>query len=414
MLPALVITGTTAGMEVGLDGYSWQVGPKFGGIRNVEGPGLHLLVMAPRNGVGRQAVWLKLEVGDVVAKAWSTKGECIDHRGASPQLEAAAHESLRLAAWNAAASLGLGTYPGGHGASWQRLKSHITEATIARCGLELDSSFSCDEADEDDAAEDDPDDLDGRLERPGPKWTQVPEEGSSSMSRDASAVTRAHMDGSERTTRLVRTAFDRRPSELLGELQLAFVLFFAVGALSGLRQWRRLLALVASCEALMGDDAWRAFYHDLLEAVEAQLELAPADFFRDVLGSSEDAIQPALANLFELLDAARPLFDFVRRKFGWYSEATDLADARARLLFDAARREAPVVVDLRPPLPPEDPRVDLLRRGLPDLAAALDPATEDAAMAAARALDVGPPAAAADAVRYLESLEDGSGGGSAY
>ncbi|KAJ8599926.1 hypothetical protein CTAYLR_002870 [Chrysophaeum taylorii] len=397
MASCVVISGCSAGMEVGIDAYSWVVGPRFGGVRDVE-PGLHLVVMSRGDGVGRQGVWIELGAGEVVAKEWDATAEGIAHEGANPSLG----EGSVLAMQREAATPGalkLGGYPPDHAGVWRALSRHVTRASLRRCGLELDASFSCDETPVDDEEEE----FDGTCSRPSPTWTEF---GSASSTGEAAAVTRSHLDGSERVRRLVRTTFGA-PTELLAEIELAFVCFLALGSLAALKQWQKGLALVASCDDLMAAES--AFFQDLVDVLRAQLSLAPPNFFRDPIGRSEDFLRPALANLLEGLADDRGLFDFVRDRFGLFADAADRDDARRRRLFDAARsaEDAPVVVvDGSPGAMQEDddPRAVLRRLGFVDLATEMDPEREDPAMAAMRVLDEGPPSARADAFRYLESL----------
>lgn len=407
----LVLSGTQAGLEVGLDAYSWKIGPKFGGLREIK-PGLHLLVMATQvgNGAVRQGVWMKLGSDEIVMKEWIAKEECIAHGGGSAPLNAESAAALRLAVNANPTSLGLGQYPDGHELRWHRLSRHISVSTLVRCGLQLDVSFWCEEEEEamdlDDIEAEDT--FDGEISgRPSPAWTATT--ATAKTAKDASALTRVHMDGSERMLSLVRTAFGDAKEELLGELELAFVVFSAMGSLSALRQWRTLLALACSSDALMGEETWTDFFDNLVETLVAQLELAPPDFFRDPISSAEDTLRPALANLFEgFQDRTHALFEFVRTRFGLFSEAADLQDARARRLFDAARspEDAPVIVSLESGQAPDnfDSRVSLINLGFPEIAQAMDPVKEDAVMAAMRLLDQGPPQAADEARRYLESI----------
>lgn len=412
---ALVLSGTQAGLEVGLDAYSWKVGPKFGGLREIR-PGLHLLVMATQAGnrAMHQGVWIKLGPEEIVLKEWSAKEECIAHGGRSVSLNAESAAALRLAVNANPNSVGLGPYPDGHGLTWHQLSRHISVSTLVRCGLQLDVSFWCEEEEEAMDVDDIEADytLDGEISgRPSPVWTATT--ATAKTARDASALTRVHMDGSERMLSLVRTAFGDAREEVLGELELAFVVFSAMGSLSALRQWRTLLALACSCDALMGEEAWTAFFDDLVETLVAQLELAPSDFFRDPISSAEDALRPALANLFEgFQDRTHALFEFVRTRFGLFSEASNLQDALARRLFDAARspEDAPVVVSLESGQLPDviDTRVTLLHLGFPGISRAIDPVKEDAVMAAMRLLDQGAPQEVNEARRYLESISRAS------
>lgn len=381
---AILLTGTSPGMEVGVDGYSWKIGPRFGGVR-VEFGELHLLVVAPSQqnsnmeGLGRQGIWLYSN-DTALAKAWSAKDECV----VRPELPPGSIDAMRLAAASGTIP-GLGTLPPSHVETWRRLSRHITQFTVERCGMRLDEPFSCSESEE-------------------PSWTRIPDVDKTGL--DPSCVTRAHMDGSERTRKMAKTYCEDDLEEILGELELAFVLFLAMGSLSGLDRWRRLVALLCSCDDLMKEEA--KYFEELSESLREQLLMAPPDFFRDPIGRAEDALRPALANLFETFDGAEPLFEFVRDRFGLY-ERVGLGEARERRIFDDERSEAPVVTDLdssSSKTENKDPRAELVQLGFENLAAVIDPDREDSTMAAMRILDDEEEGslARADAVGYLESL----------
>ncbi|CAN0547954.1 unnamed protein product, partial [Ectocarpus sp. 8 AP-2014] len=64
------------------------------------------------------------------------------------------------------------------------------------------------------------------------------------------------MDGSEALRMWIATDFGGSWVELLGELQLSFVLFVSLSSLGGFRHWQALSALLCRCgDALKTDPA---------------------------------------------------------------------------------------------------------------------------------------------------------------
>lgn len=331
---AIVIRGMSAGLELGVDCYAWRVGPRFDGIGQVE-PGVHLVVAG--RGDARSGFFVQVAAAhDVIVATWAdeTLSRSILSEGSMATLKRS--------------KLNLGPYPSEHKARWKRLAGLVTPSTLRRCGLE---EFT---------------------------WTPIPR-----PSRDPALATRDHLDASRRV-RGVLAAIG--PDEFLAELQMSFVVFLGLASYSALKQWQVMVSAASASSDLVTEAP--AFFESFVAALEAQLELAPPDFFRDPLAETEDVLRPALANLLASLDAVG-LFDFVRRRFGLFSDAKDLQDARDRHLFDGDDR--PVIVE---EAREETASYPALARHLGD--------HEDVMMACARLLDEGPEEARADARRYLE------------
>ena len=224
-------------------------------------------------------------------------------------------------------------------------------------------------------------------------------------------------DASARVEALAAADFGGDVSAVLGEWQLAFTLFLAVGSFGALRQWQRLASLLCACDALLdrADVCGGGFFEAIAEILRNQLALAPPDFFEDALSRDEDVLRPALGALLEAA-AARPalapgaeaLFAFGKRRFGLWRPHATLA---AALAAGALEPEPATVLDDRRGA---DAAADPGAAGFPALAAHRRP-DEDAAMAAARLLDRGAadaalladptlPAARRDATAFLEGL----------
>mmetsp|Transcript_24728 Transcript_24728/g.79950 ORF Transcript_24728/g.79950 Transcript_24728/m.79950 type:complete len:427 (+) Transcript_24728:63-1343(+) len=409
----VVVQGTAPGQEFGLDAYAWELGPKFGGVSEVEA-GLHLLVFTGRSDGVRRGLFVWLEPGEVKVVSCAT-----DDVGV-PWVPEGAMDSLR----RSLPSLGLGPYPPEHREVWRRIGGRITRATLERCGLEVDRGFLCDDADFDDdldevtmakearklaKVEEELDEPNSSSRHhvggPPPRWT--------SLDRPRKATTLDHLDGSDLVRGLVRTSFGSFV-EVVAEVDAAFLLFAAVGSLTALKQWQRGIALLCSCDALLSSD--EAFAALVAAALRAHLELAPPDFFSDPLvATADDVLRPALAHFFESRPTDAAFFAYVQHKFGLFDDARSIDEAKERGLFDSAD-DAPVVVDddvatekKREELNyfvdvrESDPQTKLRVLGFPRLSDAVLPGKEDAFMTAARVLDTpqADPALKDEARRFL-------------
>ena len=401
----------------------WELGPRFEGLRGV-GAGLHLLSFAPRgDGVGREGVFVACAAGDVLLKAWDAANEraggasfeflfvnntnhrCVAHGGGAPPLGEPQLRSLRAAA----ARLRLAPYPDGHAATWAGLSGFVTAATLKRAGLAVDVVFGPGSVDDEAGAGD----------GASASWTRCDAARLRELFARSVDTPTAFFgpDASARVEALAAADFGGDVSAVLGEWQLAFTLFLAVGSFGALRQWQRLASLLCACDALLdrADVCGGGFFEAIAEILRNQLALAPPDFFEDALSRDEDVLRPALGALLEAA-AARPalapgaeaLFAFGKRRFGLWRPHATLA---AALAAGALEPEPATVLDDRRGA---DAAADPGAAGFPALAAHRRP-DEDAAMAAARLLDRGAadaalladptlPAARRDATAFLEGL----------
>ena len=143
-------------------------------------------------------------------------------------------------------------------------------------------------------------------------------------------LTRYHMDRSDFVLSLLHSQYgagegagEGAEAALLGELQLAFLLFLQLSSLRALTQWKLLVHTLCNCEALLLSRP--GLYVKLLPILRAQLHLAPRDFFEDEL-SADNFLRSSLTALATLAEghslheqlAAEldRLWKFVRSRFG--------------------------------------------------------------------------------------------------
>jgi hypothetical protein len=185
----------------------------------------------------------------------------------------------------------------------------------------------------------------------------------SGRGRSGPALSSFHLDRTEWLLELLRTHYSddaecaadeasgAAEAALLGELQLAYLLFMGLSSLRALEQWKGLLQLLCHCDEALQSRA--SLYTKLLPILRAQLALAPADFLNEG-GGAEGAnfLRASLAGLAERTDAGggaasldarladelQRTWTFVRMQFGISREA---------LLLEAAGgdEDEPVVVE---------------------------------------------------------------------
>ena len=320
---ALLALDVPEGTEFGIDCTVFTVGPKFQGVKMIP-PGFHLaLVGAAGNEATRVAEFLWLERSDVRVRRWDPATEAF-HPGSG--MDEDAEERYRLGVRNHDFDATMGPYPAQSHAQWLRLTSHVTRATTARCGAGAGERL----------APGDPDaarDADGRPlvgsgtgtgpgpgTSPNPTPTPTPNptptrgvfdvvpyfpglarqptfrDVASRAPRGASPseVSLLGSDPSRRLRRAIEMCGgDWR--ELVGESQVAFVLFLMLGSMSAFEHWKAVTHMV--CEATL--DACGSnldFYGDFAVALLRQLERASEDFFADQL-AEENFLAPAIEKL---------------------------------------------------------------------------------------------------------------------
>lgn len=183
----------------------------------------------------------------------------------------------------------------------------------------------------------------------------------SRLSQDKSWLLRSVLQGTGTMTTSAR--------DLLGELQLSFILLLIAQNFEGFEQWKRLVHLITLSDSFLAEpvtDKEAMFTADFLNVLQRQLEQVPVDFFQDVL-SSENFLRHCLKNVYRVLvvhaygetlngtsplvDITRPrllakqLAEFLASRFDWDLAAEVLEEERA-LDEEEAEEDKPVVVEL--------------------------------------------------------------------
>eukprot|EP00953_Heterococcus_sp_UTEX-ZZ885_P030313 16021-Heterococcus_DN1.PRE.5 len=315
----LIALDVPAGLQLGIDCKIYQTGPNFKGIKMIP-PGLHLLHYGSSEG-DRQGMFLNASAGSIDVLRWDPTAEDLTRGDAT--LPEGSLASLASAVLGGQLDSSLGPYPAEEAGMWINLSNCITQSVLSRCGVQPGAKISpgTDAGDSEQTVTAAADttaqststattsaavvpyfaDL-ARVARfstmSAPHQTVSCSSSSdySTVQRELAAVTHAHMDRSGQVQELVQRRFNGSWKELLGELQLAFVLFLLLSSLSAFKQWQQLTAALCRCETVAESDA--GFYKSYIRVLHAQLKLVPEDFFATEL-SKENFLVSSLSAMFQ-------------------------------------------------------------------------------------------------------------------
>ncbi|KAM6925448.1 protein AAR2 homolog [Xenentodon cancila] len=357
----LVLLGVPQGTELGIDCKSWQVGPRFRGVKMIP-PGLHFLhycsVNSPACGgqMGpKSGLFLTLKPREILLANWDHKTEDLDFSASRNE-----EEVNRIRATLRDLDPYLGPYPYEVMRKWVSLTDRVSEE-LARnlqplsgriCAFsdvipEIEFRHTKDRADQ--PRNDTPcqtmkeglERLPKMKQREGtelrfsvlPKKTYPP-------GATPAEITQFSMDLSYALETVLEENHKQQPLNLLGELQFAFVCFLIGNVYEGFEHWKCLLSLLCRSEEAMRKR--KELYLGLIGVLYHQLGEIPPDFFVDIVSQS-NFLTTTLQDFFQFatgpgMDAAlrkraEKFKAHVTKKFSWDFDV-DLEDC------------TPVVVEL--------------------------------------------------------------------
>jgi len=320
------------GTELGIDYHSWNCGPQFKGIKLIP-PGIHFLYYNSINKVGgesapRTGFFLVLKSGEVSVLRWNPQTE--DFYGQEEMDEDEVErfaEGVKRMEFDAH----LGAYPHETYTKWLTLSSWITIDVLKQLEpihKKISSIYE---------------------EKGDTEKTQTSK--TSSYYSDLSVkkvqagntpeqLTKLYMDKTPVLMDIIQKRYTK-PTDILGELQFAFITFLMGQSFDGFEQWKQLVALLCSCEEALGK--LPDLYFNFIGAFHFQLEQVPEDFFVDII-SGNNFLVHVLRNFFELLretpmeskvtDRANKLKAYVKKRF----------DMDFDIVWDD--EDAPIVVEM--------------------------------------------------------------------
>lgn len=294
--------------------------------------GLHFVYHSTGMGA-RQGFFINANKNDIIVTSWDPSSEEIS---IVPLLSEAAIANLKNGIHRGDLNKNLGPYPLAQHSNWVNLTNMITGTVLDRADVPIGTLVYPGDVD-DDAH------LSTRVGVmkpyfPGlarvPRFTPV-RQMEVVFSKDIVAmsdvsldeISRLHMDKSSFVASLVTNHFCNSYEDLLGELQLSFMLFMMIYSYPALEHWKLLINILCQCEKLMLSKP--AIYAKFLRILYEQLSYSPDDFFHTEL-SQENFLRPAMTSLFQMLNAdglhttlqehRRRLLTFVRKKFSLFEE----------------------------------------------------------------------------------------------
>ncbi|KAG7391085.1 a1-alpha2 repression [Phytophthora pseudosyringae] len=394
----LVCLDVPSATELGVDYEVFRTGPKFQGVKFLP-LGIHFVLFRSReqeHGI-RQGFFVNVERhAQVIVREWSLEKEEL-----GPPRPGLNVENLERAVLSFQLDSGLGPYPKEHLKTWRRLSNFISASVLQRCGVEFGGILLPGDAVEDAATSSKT--QDGVIpyfpDLPRTVRFTVLQKTRTDLSPEAR--TAYHFDRSERLEELIETEFSGDWKELVGELQLSFLVFLQLSSLAALGQWKQFIALMSSCERALSSQvplflSFIKLLRTQLEQVRpAQLALLqlrayrttpalhrppfsphflccdphqiPEDFFQDET-TSENFLSPCLLSLLELIedDDAPPqlrqkashLRQLLASRFHWDPSAELELDELAPVVVPAeelsfaATQDATAAPSPLPPFPP--------------------------------------------------------------
>ena len=369
----LYICDAPPNLDFGIDCMNYETGPNFRGLSMIP-PGLHFVYFS--TGLGsRQGFFVFCEERDFIVRSWDTANEEITP---SNSLSEASMASLTQSLERGELNHQLGPYPFPQHRAWLSLSSHISATVLERADCSSGSNIIPGAAEDMEALQPASSSSRGgaphqlpptssavKLYFPGlarvarfadmaAAEAHLREETHKSPDR-ARLLTSLYRDKSHLSRHVVRTCFGDSLAELLGETQLAFVLFLLVFSHPALVYWKAAVHLVCSSESLLKQQP--TFSAAFVKSLHAQLNFSPEDFFEIEL-SRENFLRPSLSALFAALSGAdvpdplpecsRRLLKFVKKKFDLYDGQAPAAWAdHADEAFNLVDEDMPVVVDER-------------------------------------------------------------------
>jgi A1 cistron-splicing factor AAR2 len=339
----LVVTDPPPTFDFGIDCMSYETRADFRGVCMVPA-GLHFVYWSTGMGA-RQGFFLHFSKDEVVVKSWDA---VVEDLLPTHTLSDWSLSNLHQAIHRGELDANLGPYPIDTSQSWHNISNYVSVPVLALVGLALGVPIF-------------PGDLDAlppkaraelNLQAVQPYFPNAArvahfcdlkglEEKFLGAHRDIfrnqTARSHFHLDRSALLSHLLAVHYQSWEN-LLGELQVSFLLFMLLYSHPALEHWKHLVNLLcASEEALTSHPRFTCGF---LRTFYEQLHYSPDDFFETEI-SRDNFLRPALSSLFENLgdssmadgepvssldqhvkEHRNRLFTFAQKKFGLYVEET--------------------------------------------------------------------------------------------
>ncbi|ELU14556.1 hypothetical protein CAPTEDRAFT_180519 [Capitella teleta] len=305
----LVFLDVPEGTEFGMDCNSWEVGPKFKGVKMIP-PGVHFIYYSARD---KRSTQLAPRTGffhtfsrkEVLVKRWDEAAEDINSSPVSSD------EQERIESNRKELDRFMGAYPYESYKKWVSLTNHMSSDLIHK--LSPVSGRICSAP----PLESNPSDTASRMKSPPPPVSKTrPTErdlmdmksipGSEIRFSEITShkfpvgstpgeITRHLLDCSYSLRSLLDANYPSDASLVLGEIQFAFVCFLVGQVYDAFDQWKKLTKLMCSCESAISQ--YPDLYLQFITLLHYHIREIPEDFFVDIV-TSDNFVVAVLRSLF--------------------------------------------------------------------------------------------------------------------
>lgn len=315
----LIIPDVPLGLDFGINCMNFETGPKFKGLSTIP-DGLHFIYHSTGM-AARQGFFWRAQPNEVAVRQWDSREE---HICSSNKLSADSQATLVQQLNSGDLNSNLGPYQVAEHHVWLNLSCFIHEGVLLKANCPIGEIIYPSEAHDlenlnipnsstthkksgkhDDKLR--PTKFSSPIEGNFARFVKI--DASEVKLRDnlyesldhntrARDLTSLYIDKSLVLDDLVATEYDKNWENILGELQLSFLLFLLVFCYDSLEHWKKLVDTICRSEkALISKPEFTvAFIRILYE----QLNFSPADFFANEL-SKDNFLRPAMSCLFDNL-----------------------------------------------------------------------------------------------------------------
>lgn len=326
----LIVLDVPEGTEFGIDYFSWNVGPRFKGVKMIP-PGLHFIYYSAVNRAGQTAprtgLFLYTSRRDIMVLKWSTATEDLVEKATNEEEIDRYRQGLQDM------DRFLGPYPHENLKKWVSLTNHITKELLERIQPRCKKISSVIELPQEPqhtrntgspskdailSLQQDPETVIRFTEFPRQNYP----EGATPMEISKYCIDSSHVLGC-----LFKSMKDRK--EILGELQFAFVCFLVGQVYDAFEHWKKLLNMLCSCDEAL--PMYTDIFDALIGVLHFQLMEIPKDFFVDIVSTNNfltTTLQVFFSNLESsttvekrLVEKARRFRKHITKRFTWDFES---------------------------------------------------------------------------------------------
>ena len=306
-----LVTDAPSGLEFGVDCITYETGPNFSGLSDLP-PGFHFIYYSTGMG-SRQGYFIKAIKEKVFVHTWDTKNEeILPFNRLSPESLASLFDALSRGDLNS----NLAAYPLHQHHTWMNISNLIDDEVLQKSSCPvLKLIIPGDDSDlvslENKLASNRkkrvPNDVGLALKPYFPNEGRVAQfvnvarieldllNAVHADGNRASDITNMMLDKTSLLEKIIKDEFSGVWQRLLGQFQLAFVLFMFLYSFPSLEYWKLMTSTICSCATFLRSNV--EFTACFIKSFYAQLSFCPPDFFENEL-SKDNFLRPVISSLF--------------------------------------------------------------------------------------------------------------------